>query len=139
MLAVACGDIADLHRPRSLSPSEAGGIESIFTWRYCDWRPLSERPPLQPRGTPIPTLILAGEADPVTPPDFARRTRETLGPRAQLVLLRGVGHSTLDGRNNSSCAVRLVASFLRDPRAPLATGCAAHPPPVAFAPNRGGT
>lgn len=135
MLAVACGDIADLHRPRSLSPEEADGIEGIFTWRYCDWRPLSERPPLQPRGTAIPTLIVEGDADPITPPDFARRTRETLGPRAQLVLLRGVGHSTLI---QSPCAARLATSFLREPRRPLEVGCAARPPPIVFAPRRRG-
>jgi pimeloyl-ACP methyl ester carboxylesterase len=55
----------------------------------------------------VPTLLLSGEADPVTPPADAERAAEGLTAK-RLVVLGGEGH----GQLNLSCIPRLMASFL---------------------------
>jgi pimeloyl-ACP methyl ester carboxylesterase len=67
----------------------------------------------------IPTLLMSGEFDPVTPPAWAQRAARALST-AYLFEYPGVGHgaSAVDG-----CPRRMMIDFLRDPsRAPEA-GC----------------
>jgi pimeloyl-ACP methyl ester carboxylesterase len=61
----------------------------------------------------IPTLLLSGEADPVTPPADAERAAQDLS-RHRLVVLAGEGH----GQLATGCVPRLMAQFLdhMDPR-----------------------
>ena len=58
----------------------------------------------------IPTLLLSGEADPVTPPDDAMRAAQHLGHHVNVVL-EGEGH----GQVATACVPKLVAQFLDDP------------------------
>jgi pimeloyl-ACP methyl ester carboxylesterase len=62
----------------------------------------------------IPTLLLSGEADPVTPPSDAERAAQGLTHHRHLVL-EGEGH----GQIAAPCMPRLMAAFLddADPRA----------------------
>jgi pimeloyl-ACP methyl ester carboxylesterase len=60
-----------------------------------------------PLHSDIPTLLLSGEADPVTPPAGAARLAETLTRRRHLVL-NGEGH----GQLATGCVPRLMADFL---------------------------
>jgi pimeloyl-ACP methyl ester carboxylesterase len=74
---------------------------------------------LWPRGTPvdadlhsplqseIPTLLLSGEADPVTPPADAERAARSL-THHRLLVLSGEGH----GQVATACVPRLMADFL---------------------------
>jgi pimeloyl-ACP methyl ester carboxylesterase len=55
----------------------------------------------------IPTLLLSGEADPVTPPADAERTARGLS-RHRLLILSGEGH----GQVATGCVPRLMAEFL---------------------------
>jgi pimeloyl-ACP methyl ester carboxylesterase len=55
----------------------------------------------------VPTLLLSGEADPVTPPAAAEHLARSLTRRRHLVL-SGEGH----GQLASSCVPRLMAAFL---------------------------
>ncbi len=59
----------------------------------------------------IPTLLLSGEADPVTPPENAERAARGLRLHRHLVL-PGEGH----GQAATGCVPRLMADFLDDPR-----------------------
>jgi hypothetical protein len=61
----------------------------------------------EPVRSDVPTLLLSGEADPVTPPSWAAIAAETL-PRSRQLTLAGQGHGTL-GRG---CMPRVVADFL---------------------------
>lgn len=58
----------------------------------------------------VPTLLLSGEADPVTPPQDAERAARGLARHRHLVL-PGEGH----GQAATGCVPRLMAEFLRDP------------------------
>jgi pimeloyl-ACP methyl ester carboxylesterase len=55
----------------------------------------------------VPTLLLSGEADPVTPPAAAEHLARGLTRRRHLVL-SGEGH----GQLGTSCVPRLMAAFL---------------------------
>jgi pimeloyl-ACP methyl ester carboxylesterase len=60
-----------------------------------------------PLRSDIPTLLLSGEADPVTPPADAERAARGLTRRRHLIL-RGEGH----GQVATGCVPRLMAEFL---------------------------
>jgi pimeloyl-ACP methyl ester carboxylesterase len=72
-----------------------------------------------PLHSDVPTLLLSGEADPVTPPVDAERAARGLTVK-RLLVLAGEGH----GQLNVSCVPRLMAVFLNsaDPEA-LDTAC----------------
>jgi pimeloyl-ACP methyl ester carboxylesterase len=104
------------------------------------WDALREICGLWPRGpldadlhaalaSAIPTLLLSGEADPVTPPADAERAASGLTHHRHLVLA-GEGH----GQLGIACVPRLMAQFL-DGAAPLdldATCLAQHAPAAFF-------
>jgi pimeloyl-ACP methyl ester carboxylesterase len=68
----------------------------------------------------IPTLLLSGTFDAVTPPRPARIAARTL-PNSTVVAIPGVGH---DPVAKSGCAARVITSFLSTPSMPT-TGCVA--------------
>jgi pimeloyl-ACP methyl ester carboxylesterase len=81
-----------------------------------------------PLHSDIPTLLLSGEADPVTPPADAERAAAGLTRHRHLVL-QGAGH----GQLASGCVPRLMADFL-DSAAPdqLDAGCLDQQTPEPF-------
>jgi len=60
-----------------------------------------------PLHSDIPTLLLSGEADPVTPPGDAERAASNL-TRHRHLILKGEGH----GQLATGCMPRLMAEFL---------------------------
>jgi pimeloyl-ACP methyl ester carboxylesterase len=58
----------------------------------------------------VPTLLLSGEADPVTPPEDAVRAAARLA-RHRLLVLAGEGH----GQVATGCVPKLIAEFLDNP------------------------
>lgn len=72
----------------------------------------------------IPTLILSGAYDPITPPAWGPRVAETLS-RSTQVVFAGVGHGVL---GTNACAARIVGAFLLDPGSTLDQACAASLP-----------
>lgn len=59
----------------------------------------------------IPTLVVAGEFDPITPPDYAKVARETL-PNSYYFTFPGEGHGVIDGH---PCTTSVFNDFLTDP------------------------
>ena len=75
----------------------------------------------QPVFSDIPTLILAGEYDPVTPPSWGRMVTENLD-NAYFVEFPGLGHFVFADRR---CPREIVAAFLNDPGTSPDSSCAA--------------
>lgn len=90
---------------------------------YCDRLPGSGNPAdyNQPVTSSTPTLLLAGELDPITLPESTRRAGTTLS-RATGVLVRGAGHTP---GLNTVCGKEVVDAFLAAPQSPALPACAA--------------
>ncbi|NNF53720.1 MAG: alpha/beta fold hydrolase [Acidimicrobiales bacterium] len=73
----------------------------------------------EPVVSDVPTLILAGEFDPVTPPAWGQLAAETLS-NSQFVLVAGESH----GVSPSECGNDIVRQFLADPMSPVDASCA---------------
>ena len=115
-MTIACNDgvdgahvIADRDGGTDLAPGELDLREGT----PCrDWPTFpvdaAERAPVW---SDVPTLILAGELDPLTPPENARIAATTLA-RSQVFVLPMVGHGVLW---TEPCAAKIVQAFLEQP------------------------
>ena len=136
LYAVACSEDAPLIDPAAETQTETsfGSFAANFQAICASW-PRAEvagdlRQPLQ---SDIPTLLLSGGADPVTPPAYAEAAAATL-PNSRHLVVPGYGHGVLA----VGCMPRVVAQFIRDGHADdLDTACLdeLQPPPffVTFA------
>jgi pimeloyl-ACP methyl ester carboxylesterase len=86
--------------------------------------------PLWPSGKParphrslaennVPVLLLSGDYDPATPSSWAEQIVKNTG-HSQMALFRGVGHDVID---TTECGGEVVANFLANPDAKVATQC----------------
>ncbi len=82
----------------------------------------------EPVTSAIPALVMSGEFDPVTPPDWGRRAAETL-QNAFLFEYPGEGHGVSSGE---ACAAGMMTAFLGDPDAAPDDACIADMGPPAF-------
>ena len=89
---------ADLTAPFTPEEAAANGLHDM-----CARWPASTAPPAPVAGPlpDVPTLLLSGEYDVLTPTGEAAR-EAARSPQAQLVVVPGVGHSTITGP--SDCA-----------------------------------
>lgn len=74
---------------------------------------------LQAVKSSVPTLLLAGRFDPVTPPQWAKNAAASL-PHSHLVEFSDMGHAVID---SSQCAVDIANSFLQNPNVPPDKAC----------------
>jgi pimeloyl-ACP methyl ester carboxylesterase len=125
-LAVECNDLrrlstaADLEFERNPGRFEAALL--IAAGPYCDRLPGSGNPVdyNQPVTSSTPTLLLAGEFDPVTLPERTRQAGATLS-RGIGVLIKGAGHTP---GLNTACGIDVVNAFLAAPQSPTLPACA---------------
>jgi pimeloyl-ACP methyl ester carboxylesterase len=128
-LAVECRD-----RPhfREKLPPDAGLLERLQPPGFCDeWSELGP-PPLVPTGTAVPTLVLAGEFDPVTRPSQSQQVAARIGPNARWVEFPRIGHNV---RAFSPCGAKTAADFIDEPAQSPDTSCADSAPPIRFLPK----
>jgi pimeloyl-ACP methyl ester carboxylesterase len=96
-----------------------------YDWQYhaCRYWASGEAPAAfrEPVESGLPTLLLAGEFDPVTPPEWGELAAETLSG-SQLFIFPAIGHGVLDSH---LCAAELVRAFLVEPEAPTPPNCLA--------------
>jgi pimeloyl-ACP methyl ester carboxylesterase len=78
----------------------------------------------------IPTLLLSGLFDPITPPQFAEMAQETLPNSYNFVLPTG-GHGVAFAVDD--CIDRIVDDFLDDPLTEPSSGCLNRVEPIEFA------
>lgn len=86
-------------------------------WRSAEL----EADAVSPVQSDVPTLILEGDYDPITPVSFGEETRDRL-PNSTLVVFPYQSHGVLAG---SACAGQIAAAFLRDPESEVDTDCVA--------------
>lgn len=79
-----------------------------------------------PVSSDVPTLIVAGEFDPLTPPVWAELAAETLS-NSLVAIARGDSHSVTQQWGSDGCAMALAADFINEPQrvleAPKSTHC----------------
>jgi len=92
----------------------------VFT--ICAQWPTKSADPVdhQPVTSDIPTLVLASQNDPVTPPAFSQMAAQTLS-RSFFVETPGIGHSILG--NGGTCAVTIIGRFFATPTRKPNTDC----------------
>jgi hypothetical protein len=136
--ATLCADLAspsaygllapDVTAPFTPEEAAANGLHDMC----ARWPASTAAPAPSPAALPdVPTLLLSGEYDVLTPTvDAAREAARS--PRAQLVVVPGVGHSTITGP--SDCARAAVVRFVRG--LPAAAPCRRRGarPPLRLAP-----
>lgn len=111
----AFADLADAEAALESVPEELqSGLYGAAGWLdTCDWWGAGEADPSvnEPVESDIPTLVLSGEFDPVTPPAWADLAAEHLST-SYVYTVRGGGHavSAFD-----ECVVHVVTQFLADP------------------------
>ena len=121
------------------SPVQAAARFSMLqNRRACEVWGVPPAPPsvAQPVWSEVPTLVLAGEFDPVTPPLLAKWTLSTL-PNATLLVAPATGHAVVVSPfslppEQTACPAYVTASFLDNPERPLDLSCVADMPSVDF-------
>lgn len=127
---------ADFMEARLQMPPQLAGSadpEDVIEYGFfgiCQNWPVEEADPAvkEPVVSDIPTLILEGEFDPVTPVEYAEEVAAHLS-NSRLYLFPGVGHNILVG---SSCAREIADQFLTDPTTEPDAGCISEMPGVVF-------
>lgn len=95
----------------------------------CDTWPIAaaDQRERQPVASAVPTLLLSGELDPITPPSFAARAAAHL-TAAFDVVLPNAGHAPL---GHSPCANEIAEAFLDRPTSRPEAECLADTPKAA--------
>jgi pimeloyl-ACP methyl ester carboxylesterase len=113
MLSVLCSEDVARITPQELDQATRGtflGAEMVkaFT-NACAYWPRTSLPPDfdSPVDAPVPTLLLSGELDPVTPPEWARQAAIHL-PNSIQVVVPGATH----GVSTYGCVPDLIARFV---------------------------
>ena len=111
-------------RSNSENPGKVlGGYESAaIDPELCDaWAVPAIDPRItEPVVSNVPTLIIAGEFDPLTPPKWGELAAKTL-PNSMVVTIRGGSHSSTQQWGGDGCAMSISADFLDAPEAFLMT------------------
>jgi pimeloyl-ACP methyl ester carboxylesterase len=134
MYSVLCAEDMAFLTPEALATdgrsSYLGTAATDPMMRLCKEWPRAAIPASfkEPVRSAIPTLLLSGEADPVTPPGNGERTAGTLSNSRALVA-PGMGH----GISYRGCVPRLIADFFdAGSLAGLDTSCVKQIEPIPF-------
>jgi pimeloyl-ACP methyl ester carboxylesterase len=138
-MAVVCAargdsDPAEAGRGAIAERLKASGVrDAEALLQVCsDWKvELLPRDVLDPVRSDVPTLLLSGELDPITPPEFAAEVAAGL-TRAQQVTFPGGTHGQAFG---SACANGVIQRFLDDPVAATEASCSLDPPEAFIVPS----
>ena len=107
--SVLCSEDAPRHAPDPDADTVLGPEAAAMLFNACQAWPAGtpREGHAQPLQSDVPTLLLSGELDPVTPPEYAEQVLEGL-PNGRHLVLEGQSHGTLA----VGCMPRLVAQFI---------------------------
>jgi pimeloyl-ACP methyl ester carboxylesterase len=117
--------------PRQLAGTADPELELQYgIFRICENWPVEQADlsAKEPVISDIPTLLLSGEFDPVTPPAFGRLVAKHLS-NGHFYVLPGGGHT---GESFGQCALSVTAAFIGDPTDAPDVSCIAKMPGLAF-------
>ncbi|MCG3189010.1 MAG: hypothetical protein LKCHEGNO_01253 [Burkholderiaceae bacterium] len=98
-----------------------------------DWKiRLLDKALLQPVHSDIPTLLLSGRFDPITPPEMADRVAATLSRAVRFTFAGGTHGQAF----TVPCANRLIAQFLDDPMRRPDGACVQEATPTFYTPDQ---
>jgi len=125
--AVSCQDEAALVAPERMAsqtaayPELSGYVRHASELAICDAWQLPAVPPIVagPVESDIPTLILAGSYDPITPPEWSRSVAENLS-HGYYYEFPAAGHNV--GVDNP-CVDNIIVTFLSDPASRPSASC----------------
>lgn len=128
-LSVQCGEeipfttIEEIAASSEAYPEFQGNFDSTSIFDLCQSWGARRADPVenQPVRSDIPTLVLAGEYDPITPPAWGQLAAENLS-NSFYFEFPGVGHGASLG---SSCALSVVSAFLDTPGSEPDASCIA--------------
>src|SRR5260370_36676149 len=124
--AVECRDRPNL---REALPDAASMLDRTQLYGVCEgWSDLGPAP-LLPSGTTVPTLIMAGQFDPVAPPSLSRRVADSIVSSVHWLEFPGTGHNV---RQYRPCAAGTVPSFIDPPAPAPTTSCVRPNPSIPF-------
>ena len=112
---------------RNVRPEIAAALREDARLRICaGWGAAQPRPrAATPVVSDVPTLILAGEYDPLTPPRYARIAGRTLR-NSTWFKFPAMGHNL---QRSAPCAHQMTMEFLANPRLTPDASCIAEMPP----------
>ncbi len=127
-LSTSCADAAPVAEETAATdaglladPGRWSTMLTVFSPAFCESWPAgsagADFP--EPVSTEIPTLVLSGTYDPVTPTPGAEQVAEAL-PNSLLVVFEGIGHGVW---NANPCATTITEAFLEDPGTWPDTSC----------------
>jgi pimeloyl-ACP methyl ester carboxylesterase len=126
-LALTCTEDVPLIRESEIAAASAGTFLGDYRIRQqrrgCEGWPRAPVPKdhFTPASRAVPTLMISGDADPVTPPRWADTARRYL-PNSLSLVWRGAGHVPIA----TPCAMKLAAEFIAAASVRgLETGCVA--------------
>jgi pimeloyl-ACP methyl ester carboxylesterase len=108
-----------------VTPRLEDGIDNIQIFQMCSvWGSASPNSiENQAVVSEIPTLILSGEFDPITPPAWGQLAAETLS-NSQYLEFPGFGHGILgNGTDGGACPNQVVNAFINNPNAAVDASC----------------
>lgn len=94
-----------------------GYLERCNIWQVDQLAPVVD----EPVSSDIPTLVLSGRFDPITPPEFGDVVARTLS-RAYVYTFPDTGHGAV---GSSACADTILKAFLDNPSQPPDSSCIA--------------
>jgi pimeloyl-ACP methyl ester carboxylesterase len=110
-------------------PGRWSSMLTVLTPEFCEIWTVGEldRSFAEPVTSDIPTIVLSGTYDPVTPTPGGAQVAEALG--APFVTFDGFGHGVW---SESECGTSITLAFLADPTSEVDTSCAEEVGPPAF-------
>ena len=109
---------------------EGAFTQSDYAFDFCsDWGAgVGDQIEAFPVTSDIPTLVVGGSLDPITPPDDGRAVAERL-ENGTFVEFPGLGHGVALAEG---CPMSITLEFLADPNVEVDTSCVRDMPPLRF-------
>lgn len=103
---------------------EPAALDVCAAWKEGEVDPVDNKPVY----SDIPTLVLSGQFDPITPPDYGRLAASTLS-HGYFFEFSGVGHGVII---SDDCAYSMARAFLSDPNTTPDAACMAQRSAIVF-------